>query len=74
MIDISNPPISVILSWPRPNYVDPLTRGPEVLILSGVLGSLAVAVVAARIYARICILKNFGIDDFLILLATVCCC
>jgi len=65
------PPLAVIATWPTPNYIDPVTRGPEVVVVSVILGGLAVAVVAARIYARVHILKSFGIDDGLILLATV---
>jgi hypothetical protein len=63
------PPADVLLSWPTPNYDNPVTRGPALLIVNSIFISLAVITVVARIYTRIVIKRWFGIDDVFILLA-----
>jgi hypothetical protein len=65
------PPISVILSWPTPNYVDPIKRGPGIYIFSSLFLTLATIVVLMRLYARIIIRRWFGLDDAFICLAWV---
>lgn len=63
------PPSSVIASWPAPNYVNPETRtwaGPIVLI---VIASITTAVYVARMWARLFIAKNAGLDDLLMTVA-----
>jgi hypothetical protein len=59
----------VIESWPKPNYVNPVTQGPALIYLCIILSSLGLAIVTARTYARIFITKAPGIDDLLILVA-----
>src|SRR4051812_2921558 len=63
------PPVDVLLSWPTPNYEDPVTRGPALVIVNSIFVALAVSTVAARLYTRIVIKRWFGIDDVFILLA-----
>jgi len=63
------PPADVLLSWPTPNYDNPVTRGPALVIVNSIFISLAVITVVARIYTRIVIKRWFGIDDVFILLA-----
>ena len=63
------PPVDVLLSWPTPNYDNPVTRGPALVIVNSIFISLATITVAARIYTRIVIKRWFGIDDVFILLA-----
>jgi hypothetical protein len=63
------PPVDVLLSWPTPNYVDPETRGPALLIVNSILIALTILTVAARLYTRIVIKRWFGIDDIFILFA-----
>lgn len=63
------PPVDVLLSWPTPNYDNPVTRGPALVIVNSIFISLAIITVAARIYTRIVIKRWFGIDDVFILLA-----
>ncbi|KAK2841576.1 hypothetical protein FQN49_006122 [Arthroderma sp. PD_2] len=66
------PPTSVILSWPTPNYVDPTdVHGPLVIILNSIFAALTVFVVIIRIFSRTHISKSFGLDDILIILATI---
>ncbi|KAH6877950.1 hypothetical protein BKA58DRAFT_85959 [Alternaria rosae] len=65
------PPVSVFAAWPRPNYEDPVTRSKAVLITSCTLGSIMLATVGARLWARAVIQKNSGIDDWIMLAAMI---
>lgn len=62
------PPLAIMASWPKPNYVDPTTRGHGVLIVNIVCISLAFLVVILRLYTRLRITYSAGIDDALILI------
>jgi hypothetical protein len=64
-------PPEVIASWPKPNYVNPQTRGPVVYIINGIFFSLATLTVGVRLYTRIFVRRWFGLDDFFIILAYV---
>jgi hypothetical protein len=63
---IGTAPPEVIDSWPKPNYVDPETRGPALVIVSIILASMGLLMVTARLYARYFITKAPGWDDALI--------
>lgn len=63
--------LQVIASWPTPNYVNPVTRGPGVIIWNIVFLILAMVVVVLRLYTRSRITRTFGWDDALIGLAVV---
>ncbi|KAK4958652.1 hypothetical protein LTR28_005415, partial [Elasticomyces elasticus] len=63
------PPLPVILTWPLPNYEDPVTRGNALIVVNAIFVALVVLAVALRYYARIAIKKWFGSDDVLIGLA-----
>jgi hypothetical protein len=65
------PPAEVLLAWPNPNYTDPVTRGNLLVIVNIVLFSLAVLLVAARLYTRLCVKLWAGLDDVFICLALV---
>jgi hypothetical protein len=63
------PPVDVLLGWPTPNYKDPVTRGPALLIVNCIFIALTIITVVARLYTRIVIKRWFGIDDIFILIA-----
>ncbi|RMZ69388.1 integral membrane [Pyrenophora seminiperda CCB06] len=63
------PPLDVLLSWPTPNYRNPETRGPALIIVNAIFITLVILTVSARLYTRIVIKRWFGIDDVFILLA-----
>ena len=65
------PPPSVISSWPRPNHVNPETRGWAVPIVLMVFLTLTFIVYAARMWARLIHAKNAGLDDLLISMAMI---
>ncbi|KAK5704703.1 hypothetical protein LTR17_021659 [Elasticomyces elasticus] len=63
------PPLPVILTWPTPNTVNPITHGPALLIVNIIFISLVTTAVVGRLYSRIVVKQWFGMDDSLILLA-----
>jgi hypothetical protein len=65
------PPLDVVESWPLPNYVDPITRGPANLVVNLVLFPLVCVLVALRLYTRLHISRSSGPDDWLILASLV---
>lgn len=66
-----HPTKEVIASWPAPNYVDPITRGPALTVVNIVFIILVFLVVGLRYYARIKISRSFGQDDIVIGLSLV---
>jgi hypothetical protein len=65
------PASSVLATWPRPNYVDPVTHGPANIVVIPLLLGLVFVFLCIRFYARLFITRGFGVDDVLILLAFV---
>ncbi|KAF1831661.1 hypothetical protein BDW02DRAFT_504756 [Decorospora gaudefroyi] len=64
-----HPPPEVMLSWPKPNHIDPEERGWEAPIALLVLQGVTTLVYVARMWARLFLSKNAGLDDLLISLA-----
>ena len=64
-------PPEVIASFPKPNYIDPQTHGPGLIVLTLFLSILGATTVLVRLYARFFITKAPGIDDILIVAALV---
>jgi hypothetical protein len=46
-----------------PNFVDPISRGQDIVIASIVLSSVALAFVSVRIFVKLFITRRFGWDD-----------
>ncbi|KAE9368311.1 hypothetical protein N431DRAFT_347037 [Stipitochalara longipes BDJ] len=69
--DVRPVPLSVILSWPKPNYVDPIRRGPALVIVNSLLLPVALVIVGLRLYTRLVICRSAGLDDLFIALAAV---
>ena len=65
-----NPPVEVLLSWPPPSE-NPVLRGPEQYIVTGIFGSIALVALSMRLYTRAFVRRYFGIDDWLLLVAMV---
>jgi hypothetical protein len=65
------PSSDVITSWPQPNYINPVTRGPANTIVSSVLYSIVCISLFLRIFTRLRLSKSFGVDDTLLLLAWI---
>jgi hypothetical protein len=64
-------PAEVLLSWPTPNYDDPVTRGYALVVVNSIFITLVVIVVSLRLYTRLWIKRWFGSDDLFIILALV---
>ncbi|OJD22069.1 hypothetical protein ACJ73_06589 [Blastomyces percursus] len=66
-----HPPPSVIKSWPKPNYVDPEAKGHDLVAISITLGLLATIAVGARLWVRLKIQRNPGLDDLFLFLSII---
>ncbi|KAK8093403.1 hypothetical protein PG997_000088 [Apiospora hydei] len=71
--DDALPPLSVIATWPHPNYTDPPTRGPELFITEVTTLSVALVCLALRLYVRVYQLRKAWWDDWVMVAAGVCC-
>lgn len=58
-----HPPPDVILNWPPPNRINPEERGWEGPIALIIILVITVIVFIARIWARLMVSKNAGMDD-----------
>ncbi|KAI9649770.1 hypothetical protein NHQ30_002351 [Ciborinia camelliae] len=65
------PPSDVLSAFPRPNYIDPVTRGPALLIITYVFLPVIYIVVGLRTFTRIHLSKHFGVDDVFLLIALI---
>jgi hypothetical protein len=65
------PPFDVVASW-SPNYTNPETSGQGIVILTIILLAVTYVVVIMRLWARLYLSKNRGIDDALIVFNMVC--
>jgi hypothetical protein len=61
-----HPPPEVVASW-KPNYVNPETRGGNIVVMEIILLAASYIIVALRIWTRIFQSKSFGWDDGLII-------
>ncbi|KAJ8118631.1 hypothetical protein OPT61_g445 [Boeremia exigua] len=64
-------PPEVMATWPKPNYVDPITRGPALMVVELTLLPIAMIIVFLRLYVRIGWLKKSWWDDYLMVAAMV---
>ncbi|KAK4465356.1 hypothetical protein QBC42DRAFT_313614 [Cladorrhinum samala] len=66
------PPAEIRAQWPEPNYVNPETRGPELLIVEFITLPLALLSLIVRFFVRIHMIGKVESDDWLMLAATLC--
>lgn len=66
-----HPTVDAILAWPKPNYVDPQTKGNELLVVTIISTILSIAAVLARVWVRIVCQRQFGADDVMLVLCIV---
>lgn len=69
-----HPPLRVILSWPKPNYVNPVTRPNTVLFVACIYGPLTILLLFARLWVRVRMQRSAGWDDWLMIAALVSLC
>ncbi|KAK4238313.1 hypothetical protein C8A03DRAFT_43912 [Achaetomium macrosporum] len=64
------PPPEVIASWPTPNYIDPQTRGPALIIVESIFLAFSLACVGLRLYVRLGTMSGkIELDDWLMVAA-----
>jgi hypothetical protein len=61
----------LLANWPKPNYVNPETRGPALYYINSTFFGLATIAIAIRLYGRVFVRRWFGLDDTLVILAWV---
>ena len=66
-----HPPFTVALTWPTPNYVNPVTRGYSRMIVAVIFTPLILLVLALRYYTRLSLTRKFNANDILIAATTV---
>lgn len=64
-----HPPSEVLLSWPKPNYINPEDRGWSSSIVLLVFLCITFLVYIARMWARLGLGKNHGLDDTIMSIA-----
>ncbi len=64
-----SPPKEVTSTWPAPNYINPETRGPALIIVEIVALCISTACLALRLFVRIHILRSPDWDDWLMVAA-----
>lgn len=63
------PPLEVLLTWPKPNYDNPVTRGNELVLITVILFPIAIGMVLLRVWTRLRLSKSFGADDVVLLIS-----
>lgn len=58
-------PPEVIASWPAPNYISPETRTSGAPVALSIVLVVTLLVYVARMWARLIMTKNAGVDDVL---------
>ena len=64
-------PLSVFLAWPSPNYENPSTRGNALLIINIIFLTLVTLSIGIRLWSRVKVKYQSGMDDVMIVLAYV---
>ena len=65
------PPPDVVATWPAPNYINPETRGPALIIVELIMLPLATICLALRLYVRFKLLNTSHWDDWMMVGAAV---
>ncbi|KAF1995916.1 hypothetical protein P154DRAFT_331548 [Amniculicola lignicola CBS 123094] len=68
------PPPEVMKTWPKPNHVDPDTRGPGLMIVELTITPIAVICVLLRLWVRVAWLRKAWWDDWLMVIAMIFSC
>ncbi|KAJ4402659.1 hypothetical protein N0V91_007033 [Didymella pomorum] len=66
-----HPPSDVLLAWPKPNYTNPEDRGWSSSIVLLVFVGITFLVYIARMWARLGVGKNHGLDDTIMSVAMI---
>jgi len=64
-------PPEVVAAWPKPNYVDPETQGPDLIVAGLFTLVVALAALGLRLYVRLGVMRKTAMDDWVMVVATV---
>ena len=64
-------PPEVVASWPTPNYISPEERTWGAPVALSILLVVTLLVYVARMWARLTMTKNAGVDDILISISMI---
>ncbi|KAM0717728.1 hypothetical protein Q7P37_007580 [Cladosporium fusiforme] len=64
-------PLTIYAAWPNPNYEDPVTRGDALLIINIIFIILVTLSIVVRLYSRVMVKCQSGMDDVMIVLAYI---
>lgn len=70
MASVRLPPLPVLLTWPKPNYVNPITQKDMLLGFELPLLFITIVVVVLRIISR-SVYSRLALDDFLMFAAAL---
>ncbi|KAM7191614.1 hypothetical protein V8F20_009221 [Naviculisporaceae sp. PSN 640] len=63
------PPPEVLATWPAPNYENPESRGPSLLIIEIITLLIALIALAIRLYVKFVLLRKPALDDYCMIIA-----
>lgn len=66
-----HPPLELVLAWQTDAFPHGIRRGPTLAVVVAVMFFLTLFIVCGRLYARVIVQRNAGLDDLLIALAMV---
>lgn len=66
-----HPSADVISAWPKANYIDPETKGNELLVVTIIFTTLSTAAVLARLWVRVKYQKEIRADDVMLVVCMV---
>lgn len=65
------PPPEVLATWPTPNYENPVSRGPSLMIIEVITLFLALLALVIRLYVKFGLLRKPRWDDYLMIVAAI---
>jgi len=66
-----SPPPEVVASWPAPNFTNPETRGPALIVVELLALCIGTILLSLRMYVRVRIMRSVDWDDWLMVAGAV---
>jgi hypothetical protein len=64
-------PFEAVMTWPRPNFINPEKRPNTLTVIACIFGPITIAMFLARMWVRVIHQHNPGWDDWIMLAAMV---
>jgi hypothetical protein len=65
------PPLEVLVTFPTPNYINPITHGVSLTVVNALFLALATITFVGRLVSRGLVKERLGLDDLFICFAYV---